>query len=305
MDNRQRKVLVIAGPTAAGKTAVSLALAAQYPIEIVCADSRQIYRGMDIGTAKPTQTEQNAVRHHCVNICEPGEVFNAWDYAVVARECIHGMSADVLPVVVGGSGLYIKAAFDGLSPAPPSIPEIRAALEREFQENGIDILYAELMESDPIAAARYADKNPRRVMRALEVLRATGRALSLSWQEKHDAPAFTVTYTAITHPAHKLKERINERCRTMWISGLLRETETLLQRGISPHDQCMQTVGYKEAVAYLNNTYTEDEALNRMMISTWQYAKRQLTWFRKDTRYEWFEGDTEEVVHSMKKRFVI
>ena len=283
-----RRILVIAGPTASGKTAASLELAQRHPIEIIIADARQVYRHLDIGTAKPTVEEQAACRHHLVDILEPTEAYSAADYARDARAALAAIPDDHLPVFVGGSGLYISAALDGLSQdvVPPE-PAVREQLQQEFDARGRDAMWEELHRLDPAAAERYADRNPRRVLRALEVIRISGRPFSSTWDVRRDPYPADVTYLAIEVDRATLRERISERCHSMWTAGLVEETQRVLDAGVSPTAQALQTVGYAEAIAVLEGRLSEDEALGQMITSTWRYAKRQLTWFRKDARYRW------------------
>ncbi len=289
----RRQILVIAGPTASGKTAASLELARHRPIEVIIADARQVYRHLDIGTAKPTTQERAVCPHHLVDILEPTEPYSAADYARDARAALTAIPEGHLPVFVGGSGLYISAALDGLSQdvVPPE-PAMREQLQHELDERGRDAMWDELHRLDPMAAERYADKNPRRVLRALEVIRITGRPFSSTWDVRKDPYPADVTYLAIDVDRAALRDRITQRCQQMWEGGLLSETRRVLEMGITPTAQSLQTVGYAEAIAVLHGRLSEDEALQQMVTNTWRYAKRQLTWFRKDERYRWVASAT-------------
>lgn len=289
-----RRVVVIGGPTASGKTATSLALAAMTSCEIISADARQIYRGMDIGTAKPTIEERARVPHHLVDIRQPGKTYNAAQYALDVHTVIENIPPTSLPVVVGGSGLYIKAAFDGLSSPIGEVDEsIRVALMCELDERGRDALYEELQRVDPESAEIYVDRNPRRITRALEVFRATGKPLSAYWKSQTETPLYDVLYVATNHERSILRSRIDLRCDWMWGSGLLDETRRLLDAGVDPECQALQTVGYREAIDVLQGASTLDQAKAQLKISTWHYAKRQLTWFMRDSRYQWFCNEPE------------
>ena len=181
-DSTMRAVIVIAGPTASGKSAVAMRLAQLADIEIVCADARTIFRGLDIGTAKPSKQDQQDVRHHCIDIVDPSEVFSARDFAIVARNAIDTIPLDRIPVIVGGSGFYIQALIDGLSSEGADVdPQIREQIQKDFDLLGRDLMYERLLQIDPPAARLYADKNPRRIQRALEYHMATGNLLSDSW----------------------------------------------------------------------------------------------------------------------------
>ena len=293
-----RPILVIAGPTASGKTDASLELARLRPIDVIIADARQVFRHLDIGTAKPTSEEQAVCPHHLIDILEPSASYSAADYASDARAAIETVSEERLPVFVGGSGLYISAALDGLSQdAIPPEPELRERLQRELEERGRDAMWEELQQHDPRAADRYADRNPRRILRALEVIRSTGRPFSSTWDVQKDAYPAQVTYLAIEIDRSTLRERITQRCHQMWSAGLLDETKRVLEMGVSPSAQALQTVGYAEALDVLEGQMSEDEAVQKMITSTWRYAKRQLTWFRKDERYQWVaSGDVARFV---------
>jgi tRNA dimethylallyltransferase len=287
-----RRVIVIGGPTAAGKTDVSLALASLMRCEIICADARQLYRGLDIGTAKPPFEDRQRVGHHLFDVLDPMDHITAADYATHVRGVIEAMPDDVMPVVVGGSGLYICAAIDGFSPAVTDVSEdIRSELRIELETRGRDQLYQELEMVDPIAAQLYKDRNPRRVLRALEVYRSSGRPISELWNVKPVASGYDVLHIAIGSERQDLRRRIQRRSQQMWSMGLLGEVENLLSSGVSRDAQSMQSVGYREAADVLSGTISIDTAKERLETATWRYAKRQLTWFRRDLRYTWLESD--------------
>lgn len=289
-----RRVVVIGGPTASGKTATSLALAELTACEIISADARQIYCGMDIGTAKPTREERVRVPHHVLDIRQPGETYNAAQYAQDVHSVIENIPLTSLPVIVGGSGLYIKAALDGLSSPIGEVDEsVREALMVEIEERGRDALYEELQRVDPAAAELYVDRNPRRITRALEVYRSTGKPLSSFWNSSPEIPTYDVMYFATNHERSVLRSRIDQRCDGMWDAGLLEETQRLVDAGVNPECQALQTVGYREAIDVLQGASTLDEANAQLKISTWHYAKRQLTWFMRDSRYQWLSNGPE------------
>lgn len=288
-----RRVLVIGGPTAAGKTDTSLELARLIRCEIICADARQLYRGLDIGTAKPLAHEREIVRHHLFDILDPMQQITAADYARQVHQVIDQMPSDVLPVLVGGSGLYISAALDGFSPAVSDVSdEIRSELHRELEMRGRDELYQELERVDPAAAKLYSDRNPRRVLRALEVYRSTGRPISELWSVKPESTRYEVLHVAVGCEREELRRRIHRRSEEMWSRGLLSEVERLLSNGVSRQEQSMQSVGYRQAADVLDGAITIEKAKERLETATWQYAKRQLTWFRRDLRYTWLESDS-------------
>lgn len=287
-----RRVLVIGGPTAVGKTATSLHLAGMIPCEIICADARQLYRRLDIGTAKPTRAEQEAVPHHLFDVLEPQESINAAEYAQLARSVIDGVPESSIPILVGGSGLYISAALDGLSPEIEDVDEaIRSQLQVELLERGRDNLYDELCRVDPMAAERYHDKNPRRVTRALEVFRATGRPISELWAQPRQVPPYEVLYVGLTCERAELQRRIARRCVLMWQEGLLDEVKSLLESGVDLESRSMQSVGYRQVAEVIMGAGSLSDVKERLPILTWQYAKRQLTWFTRDLRYTWLSDE--------------
>ncbi|MBK6761229.1 MAG: tRNA (adenosine(37)-N6)-dimethylallyltransferase MiaA [Ignavibacteria bacterium] len=290
----QRQVLVLAGPTAAGKTGVAMRLSEQLRCEIIGADARQIYRSMDIGTAKPTTEERTRVRHHCIDIRDPHESYSAAEYSHDARQAITSIPLSSLPIIVGGSGLYIAAALDGLSTdGVATDPEVREEIVREFDIHGRDAMYERLQELDPRAAERYADRNPRRVQRALEYIRITGRPFSLSWDAPRDAANVDALYIGITQDREVLNAMIDARCDKMWQNGLIEETQRILDMGVDRNAQSLRTVGYYEALSVIDGRRTLEEAKEDLKRSTRQYAKRQHTWFRKDKRYTWISGSIE------------
>ncbi|MBK7577543.1 MAG: tRNA (adenosine(37)-N6)-dimethylallyltransferase MiaA [Ignavibacteria bacterium] len=290
----QRPVLVLAGPTAAGKTGVAMRLSEQLRCEIIGADARQIFRSMDIGTAKPTREDRARVSHHCIDIRDPHESYSAAEYSHDARQAITSIPLSSLPIIVGGSGLYITAAIDGLSTdGVATDPEVRDEIVREFDVYGRDAMYERLQELDPRAADRYADRNPRRIQRALEYIRMTGRPFSRSWDAPRDAANVDALYIGITQDREVLNAMIDARCDQMWQDGLIEETQRILDMGVDRKAQSLRTVGYYEALSVIDGRRTADEANEDLKKSTRQYAKRQRTWFRKDKRYTWISGSIE------------
>lgn len=291
-----RRVLVLAGATATGKTAASIALSECIDIEVVSADARQVYRRLDIGTAKPTPQQQQAVRHHCIDIRNPADTYSAAEYAADARNAIDSVPSHALPVIVGGSGMYISAALDGLSEdIAQADPLLRAALEIELAERGRMGLFEELQRIDARAAERYADMNPRRVIRALEFYRSTGRLFSSTWDSPRNTPSYDVVYVAIAQDKAVLHQIIDARCDEMWNAGLLDEMAGVLDSGVPPTSQSLQSVGYSEAIDVLAGRSTPSVAIGAMKQNTRRYAKRQLTWFKRDQRYQWITGGVIEL----------
>lgn len=286
----ERTVVLLCGPTAAGKSALAMALADVLPIQIVSADARTVFRGLDIGTAKPTLDDRRRVVHHCIDIRDPDQTYDAAQFMVDARAAIDAMPSDVLPLMVGGSGLYIQAALEGLSTTAPVDPRVRAALQRRLAAEGRDALYDELREVDPRAAERYSDRNPVRILRALEHFVVTGTPFSATWDLPRQAAPYHVVRVGVTRERGPLYEAINARCIDMMAGGMVEETQRLLATGLSEHVQALHTVGYVDVLAYLRGDMDRASALDRMQQATRHYAKRQLTWFRRDERISWLDG---------------
>ena len=282
-------LLTVAGPTAVGKTALCVRLAQQLGTEIVSADSRQFFRELSIGTAKPTPAEMQGVPHHFIDSHGIAEDYSAGRFATDA----HAVLAELFhqhPVVIltGGSGLYVQAVTDGLDALPDVPPAVRGQLHAELAAYGLPHLVAELAETDPVAHARIDQQNPQRIVRALEITRATGRAFSSfhTTGPPPENPLFRNVKVALSREREELYHRINLRVEHMLAAGLLDEV-----RGLLPyrHHHALQTVGYQEIFAYLDGDYDWAEAVRLLQRNTRRYAKRQLTWLRRDTAYEWVE----------------
>ena len=276
------RLVVVAGPTAVGKTAVSLALAEKFGGEIINADSMQIYRYMDIGTAKPTLDEQKRAVHHLIDIVHPDQDFDAAAYLRLARPVVADIDRrGLVPVVVGGTGLYLRSLVGGLFKGPGRDEAIRARLKTEAEQSGRDALHARLAMVDPTAATRIHPNDLVRVVRALEVFEITGRPIS-DFQAEHGLAEepYEVLYFFLHLPREILYERINRRTSAMFDAGLPEEVRGLLDRGYSPDLKPLQSIGYKETVAYLRGRLTLSEAVRDTARNTRRYAKRQLTWHR-------------------------
>lgn len=290
--------IVIAGPTAVGKTQAAIALARRIPAEIVCADSRVLYRGMDIGTAKPSPADRAAVPHHLLDVADPDQVVTLAEYQRLAAAAFEEIRARKhLPILVGGTGLYIRAMVDRM--AIPSVPpdwDLRARLEEEERTGGPGTLHRRLGEVDPAAASRIHPRNIRRIIRALEVYAHTGMALSTlqhqvgpgGWEPQNEAPG-GVLMVALTLDHARLYERIDRRIDDQLARGLLDEVRALLDAGYARTLPALQGLGYKELLACLDGAATPGEAVARLRRSTRRYAKRQWTWFRADPRYRWLD----------------
>jgi tRNA dimethylallyltransferase len=297
-------LIVLAGPTGVGKTPAAIALAEAVGAEIVCADSRTVYRGMDIGTAKPTARDRERVPHHMLDIARPDEVVTLADYQRLARRAIEEIRRrGRLPLLVGGAGLFIRAVVDGLE-IPPAAPDwnLREALEAEERVGGAGVLHRRLRDVDPTAAARIHPSNLRRIIRALEVHATTGIPISVLHRSSRTSPPQTergsLTMIALATDRARLYDRIHQRIDRQLAAGLVEEVRALVRARYSKALPALQGVGYKEFIPYVEGSLSLDESKALMQRNTRRYAKRQLTWFRGDPRYRWVDvaDDPPEVV---------
>ncbi len=282
-------ILGVVGPTASGKTDLALALAQRLPVEILVADSRQAVRGMDVGTAKPDAAARATVRHHLLDLVDPDQPFSVAEWVDAARTAV----ADIvvrgrLPMLVGGTGLYVEALLHGHDYAVQAwSPQIRVTLADRLDVEGLEPIADELTTLDPVTAARTDLHNPRRVLRALE------RALGGGAAPRADPWAGRVALVGLSRPRDVLVGRIDERARWLFErGGLLDEVRGLLDAGYTPDLRPMSGHGYGEAAAHLAGTLTLDEAIERTARRTRQYAKRQVTWFRREARVRWLAADS-------------
>lgn len=278
--------IFIAGPTAVGKSAVALALAERIGGEIVSVDSMQVYRGLDIGTAKPTLAEQKRVPHHLIDVVDLSEPFDAARFVQLAGAAVAEIQKrGHVPIFCGGTGLYFKGFSEGLGEAPPSDPKLRLLLE----STPLPELLAELESADPVCFQQIDRQNPRRVVRALEVIRLTQKPFSAQRSE-WTAPVPSVPASrsfGLVRSAGDLHERINRRVDEMFASGLVSETQGLLARGLAENRTAMQALGYRQVAEHLNGVHTLDQTVELVKIRTRQFSKRQLTWFRRKMHLEW------------------
>ena len=292
--NSRPEVLTVVGPTAVGKTAVSLALARSLGGEIVSADSCQIYREMDIGTAKPTADEQASVRHHLIDIIDPSETYDAVRFAADAEKAMVDIIArGAAPLVVGGTGFYVASLFQGLFEGPGRNPELRTILTERAASEGVRVLHQELKEIDPDAAERIHANDSVRVIRALEVYATTGRSLSRWQEEPVRAAAFSARYVRLTLSREPLYERIDRRVNAMMADGLLEEIEALVSRGVlSSGMPAASAVGYRELLPIVERGEGSiADAVTLIKRNSRRYAKRQMTWLRSIEDAEWVELD--------------
>lgn len=291
---KKRRVLVLVGPTASGKTIISMYIARKLNAEIISADSRQVYRFMDIGTAKPSSDFRKEVKHYFIDELNPDEDFNAGIFGKKGREIINNIfDRNKVPLVVGGSGLYIKALIDGLFEAPSVDKNIRRQLSERLEKEGAEKLLEELRQIDPVAARGMLPTNTRRIVRALEIYYLTGVPISQLRNNKIRID-FTPFIAGLEWDRKVLYERINLRTEKMISDGLVTEVKNLLDSGYSKELNSLQTVGYKEVIDYLDNKISYDRMIALVKQNSRRYAKRQLTWFRKDNRIKWFKIKSED-----------
>lgn len=287
-------LVVTAGPTASGKTRLAIELAKLLNGEIVSADSMQIYKYMNIGSAKPTAEEQKEVKHHLIDFLEPDAVFSVADYTEMAHDVIGKLiSEGKMPVMCGGTGLYINSVVNDVTFGETDTnDDIRAELAKTAREKGNDALIEMLAEFDPVSAARLHPNNVRRVIRAIEFYKVTGQTIS-SHQEmtKQTEGRYNPVMFCIAWDRQKLYERINKRVDKMLEDGLLEEVKRLMEAGYTKALNSMKAIGYKELIDYYNGETTLEEAVELIKQSSRRYAKRQLTWFRRDKRIHWLNAD--------------
>ncbi len=293
MTNPALSPLALVGPTASGKTEASAAIAPALGAEILCVDSMLVYRGMDVGTAKPSPRERRRVRHHLLDVADPDERFSVARFQELARRAIDDVRArGVRPFLVGGSGLYYRAVVDGLA-FPSTDPSLRRDLERQAEAVGALALHARLAAEDPAAARKIEPGNVRRTVRALEVAAATGRSFSSfagAWDRY--APE-AVRAAGVEFPPGVLAGRIERRVTAMLEGGFLDEVRGLAERGLSSALTSRQAIGYAEMLAHLEGRVSLEEAARRTVQRTKALARRQLAWFRRDPRVRWFRAREE------------
>jgi tRNA dimethylallyltransferase len=283
-------VIAIVGPTAVGKSELALHLAQYFPIEIISADSRQVYRYMDIGTNKPTSAERASIPHHVIDVIEPDQDFSLAMYHKLAIEALKAIQQrGKLPLLVGGSGLYVWSLVEGWKiPQVPPDQKLRRQLEARVEQEGSQSLYQELQDMDPMAAEKINPSNTRRIIRALEIYHMTGQPPSqLQYKE---APSFPVLIIGLTQERSKLYRRIDWRVDKMIQMGLVEEVEQLLKKGYSPSLPSMSGIGYKQIGQFLRGEMTLPQAIDKIKYETHRLARHQYAWFRiGDSRIHWFD----------------
>lgn len=299
-------LICVVGPTAIGKTSLGIKLAQKFKADVISADSRQIYKGMPIGTAAPTADEQSMAKHHFVEFLTPDKLYSAGDFEKDAIKFLEEyFKTCPIAIMVGGSGLYVKGVVEGFDHLPADL-EIRKTLNAKFEAEGIDPLQGELEKLDPKHYSKMDTKNPQRVIRALEVCLTTGKPFSSFHKSDVNADKnagerpFNIIQVGIEAPREVVNERIAKRTQIMFDQGWVEETKKLL-----PYrdENSLNTLGYKEIFAHLNGDMTLKEAQERIVISTRQFAKRQITWFRKDKSITWFNyQDADKAIEFVEKQ---
>jgi tRNA dimethylallyltransferase len=294
--------LLIAGPTAVGKTEISLRIAQEMGGEIISVDSMQVYRGMDIGTAKPSEQQRKQIRHHLIDIVDITESFDVAQFVQRGRQALTEIySRRSLPILSGGTGLYFKALTEGLGSAPPRNNTLREQLERA----SVTELLKELGERDPVTYERIDQKNRRRVIRAVEVIRLTGKAYSAQkahWETTGNKSGDKPHILCLTREPNDLGSRINERVEAMFRMGLIAETEALLKKGLEQSCTAMQALGYRQVAEYLQGKRSLPDTIELVKTRTRQFAKRQMTLFRNQPYVEWIQLNHDPITNFQKLR---
>jgi tRNA dimethylallyltransferase len=289
-------VIAVVGPTAAGKSALSLRLAESLGGEVINADSMQLYRGMDIGTAKLTPAERAGVPHHLIDIWEVTQAASVSEYQRLARQAIAAIhSGGGIPILVGGSGLYLRAAIDKLE-FPGTDPELRARLEDELARAGAPVMHERLAGLDPAAAAAILPGNGRRIVRALEVIELSGQPFSATLPQYESV--YETVQIGVDLPRDELDLRVAERVTRMWQLGLVQEVRQLAAAGLREGRTASRALGYAQVLRFLDGEWTEEQAAAQTVLATRRFVRRQESWFRRDPRIRWLPGTGSDLVAS-------
>ncbi|MCZ7603804.1 MAG: tRNA (adenosine(37)-N6)-dimethylallyltransferase MiaA [Melioribacteraceae bacterium] len=300
----EQQVIVIVGPTCSGKTSLAIDLAKELDTEIISADSRQIFKYLTLGTAKPNLLELSQVKHHFIDFLYPDEDYNVGLYERDATKIIYELIASKrIPIVVGGSGLYIKSIINGIVDVD-SDDELREELKQIREEFGNEFLYNELKKIDPSAAETMLPSNWKRVIRAIEVFKLTGKSILEIHNKETKTNNYNFLQFGLNWPRQILYKNIEARVDQMIENGLVDEVKSILEMNYSKKLNSLNTVGYKEIISYLDNEISLERAVELIKRNTRHYAKRQLTWFRKDERIKWFDLESFEEIEIIKNKIL-
>ncbi len=300
-----QRVIVITGPTCSGKSYLGLKLAQQINGEIISADSRQIYKRLNIGTAKPSATELQRVKHHFIDILNPDEDYDVNKFSIQAEKVISEIQEiNKTAVVVGGSGLYIKALIDGIIESVDKDEDLREILLSKKEKYGVEFLYSELKKVDPVSCEKMLPQNWKRVIRALEVYHLTGRPIWQHHINQNKIPKFNFYQIGLNLDREVLYRSVEERVDEMIGKGLVEEVKRILNNGYDKNLNSLNTVGYKEIISYLEDEITLDRAIELIKRNTRRYAKRQLTWFKADKRINWFDITPQDDLDDLTRQLI-
>lgn len=294
MEEKKDRVIVLAGPTCAGKSSFALELAKKLGGEIVSADSMQVYRGMDIGTAKCSVEELQEIPHHLIDIRDVKDCFNVVDFYYEAHHCCQQIVArNRVPIIVGGTGFYLRSLLYGPPGGPPSVPELRKLIEEEVETFGVDTMFLKLKQQDPEYAATITKNDKQKVVRGLEIIRLTGGKVSaLKWGQQWAPQNYDFRCWFLHRPRESLYKRIEKRCEKMLALGFIDEVQRLDKEGIRLNSSASQAIGYRQALEYLETEQSKKDYnffIEHFKQATRNYAKRQFTWFRKERGFRWLD----------------
>lgn len=305
VDLHKKRAIILSGPTGTGKSAMALKLAEQMGGEIISADSMQVYRGMDIGTAKPSPHDREAVTHHLVDIREITDPYNVVDFYYHARHaCEQILARENVPIIVGGSGFYIHSLIYGPPSGPPSVPDLRKDLEDSLERLGAEVLYEKLKKMDPQYAETITKHDKHKIVRALEIITLTGRRVSkYVWKHRPRSQNFDFHCWFLHRPRASLYHRIEKRADKMIEAGLIEEVEKLEKEGIRSNSTASQAIGYRQTLQYLETARSKEDFkhyLEELKKASRHYAKRQFTWFRKEAFFRWLDLDLHDLETAME-----
>jgi tRNA dimethylallyltransferase len=301
----ERRAIIIVGPTASGKSNVAINLALQLDTEILSADSRQFYKHLNIGTAKITASQQSKVKHHFIDSLNPDDYYNVSKYEIEATKVVEKLHCmNKIPIITGGSGLYIRALVDGVIEDAEIDHDYRQELHILKENKGNEALYSLLVRLDPIAAETMLPQNWKRVIRALEVFNSTGKSIVNHHKEQKSKNQIEFLHFGINWSRELLYDRINKRVELMIDEGLIDEVKQILKLGFDKNLNSLNTVGYKEIISFMDDKISLERAIELIKRNSRRYAKRQLTWFKKDERIQWFDIDDEDNLNDIPQKII-